>query len=77
MTKKAMAKGELYMSKYESKYVNCTATCACGATFETLSTKDKIHVETCSECHPFYTGAHLKNSARKVEQFNKKYGFDK
>ena len=54
-----MAKGELYMSKYESKYVNCTATCACGATFETLSTKDKIHVETCSECHPFYTGAHL------------------
>ena len=46
---------------------------------KTLSTKDKIHVETCSECHPFYTGAHLKNSARKgkVEQFNKKYGFDK
>lgn len=66
------------MSKYESKYNNCTATCACGATFETKSTKD-IHVEVCSECHPFYTGAHQNNSGRKgrVEQFNKKYGLNK
>ena len=41
------------------------------------STKEKIHVEQCSECHPFYTGEHKKNTARrgKVEQFNKKYGF--
>ena len=62
------------MSKYESKYVNCTATCACGATFETLSTKDKIHVETCSECHPFYTGQQGKaKKAGKIEKFNKKY----
>ena len=65
------------MSKYQSNYVESVATCACGATFTTKSTKEKIHVEQCSECHPFYTVEHKKNTARrgKVEQFNKKYGF--
>ena len=42
------------MSKYQSNYVESVATCACGATFTTKSTKEKIHVEQCSECHPFY-----------------------
>ena len=65
------------MSKYQSDYVDSVATCACGATFNTKSTKEKIHVEQCSECHPFYTGEKQTNTARrgKVEQFNKKYGF--
>jgi large subunit ribosomal protein L31 len=31
-------------------------TCACGATFVVGSTLDKIDVEICSKCHPFYTG---------------------
>ena len=53
------------MSKYQSNYVNSVATCACGATFTTKSTKEKIHVEQCSECHPFYTGEHKKNTARR------------
>lgn len=32
--------------------------CSCGNTFDTKSTvKDaEIRVETCSQCHPFYTG---------------------
>ena len=34
-----------------------TVTCACGATFKTMSTKERIDVEVCSECHPFYTGS--------------------
>ena len=29
-------------------YVEATVTCACGNTFKTMSTKDKIHVEVCS-----------------------------
>ena len=36
-------------------YKDCKVVCACGATFDTQSTKDEIHVEVCSECHPFYT----------------------
>ena len=31
-------------------------TCACGAVFTVGSTKEKMTVEICSQCHPFYTG---------------------
>lgn len=31
-------------------------TCACGNTFTVGSTIEKIHVEVCYKCHPFYTG---------------------
>ncbi len=59
------------------EYKKCKVTCACGETFETMSTKDEINVEVCSKCHPFYTGKQARASrAGKVEKFNKKYGFD-
>ena len=32
-----------------------TVYCACGEEYETVSTKDEIRVEVCSNCHPFYT----------------------
>jgi large subunit ribosomal protein L31 len=53
--------------------------CACGATFTTGSTidKDKIQVDICSSCHPFYTGKQkLLDSAGRVEKFQKKFGGD-
>lgn len=31
-------------------------TCTCGNSFETGSTHEKIEVEICSACHPFFTG---------------------
>lgn len=31
-------------------------TCACGAVYETGSTKKAIDIEICAQCHPFYTG---------------------
>ena len=37
-------------------YPNCRVTCACGNTFTTGSTVDKIEVEICAACHPFFTG---------------------
>lgn len=59
-------------------YKEATVTCACGATFTTKSTKDKIVVEVCSNCHPFYTGKQSRASkAGRVEKFNQKYGFNK
>ena len=49
-------------------------TCACGAVIETRSTKDGIHIDICSECHPFYTGKQkLIDTAGRVERFRKKY----
>ena len=42
-------------------YYQATVTCNCGNTFVTGSTKEDIHVEICSKCHPFYTGQQKAN----------------
>ena len=43
-----------------------------------MSTKEEIHVEVCSKCHPFYTGKQSRaTKTGRVEKFNQKYGFDK
>ena len=45
-------------------------TCACGRTFVVGSTQEKIHVEICSACHPFYTGTEkIMDTAGRVEKF--------
>lgn len=47
--------------------------CACGATFEIGSTKEKLEVEICSHCHPFYTGGRkLVDTAGRVEKFKQR-----
>ena len=57
------------------KYAETTITCACGHVIHTRSTRENIHVELCSECHPFFTGKQkLVDSAGRVERFQKKYG---
>jgi large subunit ribosomal protein L31 len=57
------------------EYQECQVICACGNTFTTRSTKKEIHVEICSNCHPFFTGKQkLIDSAGRVEKFKKKYG---
>ena len=45
-------------------------TCACGRTFTVGSTKEKLEVEICSACHPFYTGNEkILDAAGRVEKF--------
>jgi large subunit ribosomal protein L31 len=57
------------------EYKNATIHCACGFSVETRSTLGNIHVEICSNCHPFFTGKQkLIDSAGRVEKFRKKYG---
>lgn len=59
------------------EYKTVTVTCACGNTFETRSTRDKIAVEICSNCHPFFTGKQkLLDTAGRVERFRRKYKLD-
>jgi len=56
------------------EYKETTIVCACGNTVHTHSTKESIHVEICSKCHPFYTGKQkLVDSAGMVERFQKRY----
>ena len=57
------------------EYYDTVITCACGASFPTRSTKKEIHVEICSNCHPFFTGKQkLVDSEGRVERFLRKYG---
>ena len=57
-------------------YAEIEVTCSCGNVFMTQSTMKKaLHIEVCSECHPFYTGKQkMIDTAGRVEKFNKKYG---
>jgi large subunit ribosomal protein L31 len=60
--------------KIHPKYVPCVITCACGNRVETRSTVEKISVDLCSQCHPFFTGRQkIVDSAGRVEKFKKRY----
>jgi large subunit ribosomal protein L31 len=57
------------------KYHEVDARCACGATWKAHSTKSELHLEICSNCHPFFTGRQkLLDTEGRVERFTKKYG---
>ena len=57
------------------EYVVSTVHCSCGNTFETHSTKAELHVELCSECHPFYTGKQkFVDTGGRVQRFSDKFG---
>jgi len=57
------------------EYKVTTITCACGNVIETRSTAQNIHVDICSQCHPFFTGKQkLVDTAGRVERFKRKYG---
>ena len=63
------------MPKKESIYKTSTVKCTCGATFETKSINENIHVEVCSKCHPYYTGqATMQSKTGRAEKFNQTYG---
>ncbi len=54
-------------------YQKTEVSCACGADFIVGSTKEKIKVEVCSSCHPFYTGKKkILDSMGRVERFKQK-----
>jgi large subunit ribosomal protein L31 len=56
-------------------YTDAAITCACGSVMDTRSTVKQMAVNTCSKCHPFYTGkATLLDTEGRVEQFNRRYG---
>ena len=57
-------------------YHEIKVTCSCGNVWQTRSTMNKaLHVEVCSNCHPFYTGKQkIVDTAGRVEKFRQKYG---
>lgn len=55
------------------KYGKAIVHCACGETFETGSVKEKMNVDICSKCHPFFTGRQkLIDTGGRVDKFKKR-----
>jgi large subunit ribosomal protein L31 len=70
-------RGEAMKPDIHPTYVPTQVTCTCGSTFVTRSTAENgsIHAETCSQCHPFYTGKQrILDTGGRVARFEKRYG---
>ena len=60
--------------KIHPNYSESKIACACGESFNSKSTMEKIRVDICSKCHPYYTGKQkLMDAEGRVEKFKKKY----
>ncbi len=56
------------------KYHEAQVTCgSCHISFTVGSTRPTLHVDVCSNCHPFYTGKQkIVDTAGQVERFQKR-----
>jgi large subunit ribosomal protein L31 len=60
-------------TKIHPNYVQAHVRCMCGNEFTTRATQEEIHVEVCSNCHPFYTGRQkLVDTGGRVERFQRR-----
>lgn len=61
--------------KIHPKYAEVTVHCACGFEYKTYSTREKIRLDICSHCHPFFTGkTKIIDKAGRVERFRSRFG---
>ena len=59
-------------------YEQTEVKCACGAVVATGSTKKEMHVDICSNCHPYFTGKQkLVDTGGRVDRFNKRFNLAK
>ncbi len=60
-------------AKIHPDYGPATVHCACGNSWQTRATKPDLHVDICSNCHPFFTGQQrIVDTAGRVERFTKR-----
>jgi large subunit ribosomal protein L31 len=72
-----MRRGQHVKTGIHPEYVPTHVTCSCGYSFDTRSTQKngQIHVEVCSNCHPFYTGKQkILDAGGRVARFEARYG---
>ncbi|MGR6872266.1 50S ribosomal protein L31 [Pseudomonas sp. HK3] len=57
-------------------YEALEATCSCGNVVKTNSTKPgTMHLDVCSQCHPFYTGKQkTMDAGGRIDRFKKRFG---
>ena len=70
-------RGDSMKEGIHPQYEKVTIRCACGAEFETRSTKKDIRLDICSKCHPFFTGKQkLVDTGGRVDRFKKRFGME-
>ncbi|WP_024329236.1 50S ribosomal protein L31 [Thioalkalivibrio sp. ALR17-21] len=60
------------------QYREVNVICTCGTKFTTRSTlsQDEMHLDVCSQCHPFYTGKQkIVDTAGQVDKFKRRFAF--
>ncbi len=57
------------------EYTKITATCSCGNVINTRSTLGSdLHIDVCSECHPFYTGKQkVVDTGGRIDRFKQRF----
>lgn len=58
------------------EYKEISATCSCGNVIKTRSTVGQdLHLDVCSECHPFYTGKQkVADTGGRIDKFKQRFG---
>lgn len=58
------------------EYAELVANCSCGNIVNTKSTKTgTMHLDVCSQCHPFYTGKQkMLDTGGRIDRFKKRFG---
>jgi len=71
-----MLRSRVMKKDIHPKYEDFTATCSCGNVVQSRSTLCKdIHIDVCSQCHPFYTGKQkILDTGGRVDRFKKRFG---
>jgi len=65
-------------SDIHPKYGAAKITCACGRILETRSTVKEMSVNTCSACHPYFTGQQtFIDTEGRIDSFRRRYGIKK
>lgn len=60
--------------KIHPKYYEIKVKCACGHEIIIGAAAAEIHIEICSNCHPFYTGKQkLVDTAGRIDKYNRKF----
>ena len=56
------------------KVYEVTTHCACGSSFQTISTNNSLDTDICSNCHPLFTGQQkFVDTAGRIEKFKNRY----
>jgi len=60
-------------SNIHPPYYQAKVECSCGNKFIVGSAKERMEIEICSKCHPFYSGgSKIVDTAGRVERFKQR-----